>query len=385
MSTNRFHSDDAAKRVALVITELEVGGAEKCVTQLAVALDRARWLPQIYSLMARPEAGRDAFVLKLESAGIPIHFLGARSAWSVARTVWQLRKAFTRDRPHLVQTFLYHANVIGTLAARLAGRRHVLMGLRVADQNARRLAIERLAARWTAGQVAVSQRVATFYQERSFAERKLHVVPNSVDTLTYQNAMPSDLSSEGIGGERRLLLFVGRLQEQKGLDLFLSILPVVFARLPDVEFVLVGDGPQRAKLAAQAVELAQSHGFNSERIRFCGWRSDVAGLMKRANLLVLPSRYEGMPNVLLEAMAAGLPFLASRAEGVEEIVGERSEETTVPLTEIERWPIQIVRLVTDQPLRRDLIAWGQERVAAQFSIAAMTRAYERLWTNALSE
>src|SRR4051812_4032857 len=120
-------------RVALVITDLEVGGAEKCLTQLALHLDRQRFLPEVFVLQGRPPAAKASFVQQLEAAGVPMTFLDARSISSFPRVVWRLRGCLAKFKPQLVQTFLYHANVVGTVAARWGKVPAIATGLRVAD------------------------------------------------------------------------------------------------------------------------------------------------------------------------------------------------------------------------------------------------------------
>jgi glycosyltransferase involved in cell wall biosynthesis len=206
-------------------------------------------------------------VEQLESAAVPVHFLNARSAWNAPRIVWQLRRHFQRQRPHVVQAFLYHANVAAILAARLATIRWIFTGIRVADPNPYRRQIERSLYGFAALNVCVSRSVAAPYQASGFQSiedllpqsnlwhRKLHVIPNAVDAASYADAGPADLGLCGFGPERRVLLFVGRLEKQKGLDWLIACLPDLLARLPNHELVLAGDGPQRDALMRQAVRL----------------------------------------------------------------------------------------------------------------------------------
>lgn len=373
-------------RIALVITGLEVGGAEKCLTQLALHADRAQFALEVYSLQPRPSGDKASLVELLESAGVPIHFLNARSAWSALGVVSQLRRHFQRQRPDVVQAFLYHANVAAILAARLAAIRWVFTGIRVADPNPYRRRIEQSLYGFAALNVCVSGSVAVAYQGSRFQtaddpllpenlwRRTLYVIPNAVDTAPYANAAPADLGLCGFGPERRMLLYIGRLEKQKGLDWLIACLPDLLARLPDHELVLAGDGPQRDALMRQAVQLDVA-----DHVHFLGWRLDVPQLLRRADLLVLPSRYEGMPNVLLEALAAGVPAVATRAEGIEEVLGDLANSCLVGFGRSHDFVQRIVQLATQGQAREVLIRKGQERVQREFSIQAMVESYQRLW------
>jgi glycosyltransferase involved in cell wall biosynthesis len=378
-------------RVALVITGLEVGGAEKCLTQLAINLDRNQFAPEVYSLQARPTGDKARLVEQLAAANIPVCFLNATSRWSMPRVVFALRRHFERQRPMVVQSFLYHANVVAILAARLAAIRRVFTGIRVADPNPYRRQVERWLYGFAALNLCVSNAVAASYQSSGFIlsndppqpgefwRRKSHAIPNAVDAATFANDEAADLSHCGIGEERRVLLFVGRLERQKGLDWMMACLPDLLARLPDHELVLAGDGPQRDALLRQAVQLGVAN-----RVHFLGWRADVPQLLKRADLLLLPSRYEGMPNVVLEALAAGIPVVGARAQGTEEILGELAESCLVGFGRSRDLIARIVQVATDADLRAPLIAAGKERVRREFSVAAMARSYEQIWRLAIS-
>jgi len=208
--------------------------------------------------------------------------------------------------------------------------------------------------------------------------RKVVVIPNAVDVAAYGNAVAADLSPDGISPDRRVLLFVGRLDRQKGLDWLFACLPDLFARLPDHDLVLAGDGPQRESL------LHKVSPNSVDAVHFLGWRADVPQLLKRADVLLLPSRYEGMPNVVLEAMAAGVPIVATRAEGTEEILGELADACLVEFGRSHDLIERIVDVATNHELRQKLIAGGKQRIEREFSIAKMVERYQQLWALATS-
>jgi len=145
-------------RIALVITELDFGGAEQALVNLATGLSRERFSPAVYSLQSRPK--NDLLVRRLEEAGIPVHFLDVHSHWQFFSAVSRLAELFRQQQPQVVQSFLFHANVVATMAARRAKVPRVMTGIRVADPSAWRQRVER----WLTPQmdkiVCVSQGVA---------------------------------------------------------------------------------------------------------------------------------------------------------------------------------------------------------------------------------
>jgi glycosyltransferase involved in cell wall biosynthesis len=169
-------------------------------------------------------------------------------------------------------------------------------------------------------------------------------------------------------------VFVGRLHEQKDLAALIAAAPHFLDQLPDHDLVLVGEGPQRQSLSRLAGGLGIGH-----RVHWPGWRPEVPAILAAAEMLVLPSRWEGMPNVLLEAMAAGKPVVATRAEGVGEVLGELAAEQTVPVGDMCALARRIVQLAQSPPLAQRLGRENRQRVLAHFSLQEMVRSYERLY------
>ncbi len=149
-------------------------------------------------------------------------------------------------------------------------------------------------------------------------------------------------------------------------------------KIPDWRLAIVGDGPTRDSLA----ELRQSKAFDSIRhqVEFLGWRNDVARLLAASKMLVLPSRWEGMPNVILEAMSAALPVVATDAEGVLEMLGPLASEQTCPFGDDKRLAERILHFAQNPDSTEELGRRNRERVAEHFSIDIVVRQYEELFT-----
>jgi Glycosyltransferase len=362
-------------RLALVITELEPGGAERALVELATRIDRSRFSPVVYSLAPRPAAGKEVLVLRLADAGIPVHFLDLRRTWQFFHGVSRLAELLREQLAEIVQTFLFHANVVGAQAAGQAAAPHLLTGMRVADPRRWRTALERWATASAARHVCVSQSVADFYAVHGFAAEKLAVIPNGIDVGLWRNAAPIDLSALGVRPGRRVMVYVGRLDEQKGLPPLFQELPAVFRDLPNHDLLLAGDGPQREQLQKSAGELGIA-----DRVHFLGWRGDVPQLLAAADVLLLPSHWEGMPNVILEAMAAGKPVVATRVHGVAELLGDLAIEQTAPLDEPTAFRELLCTLMRNSDRRAAIATRNQERAFQQFSIEFSVDSYESLYS-----
>lgn len=360
-------------RTALVITELDVGGAERCLTNLAIDLDRSRFEPEVYSLAPRPARGEDQLVRSLERHSVPVHFVGVRGSWQFLIGLHRLGRMLRRQRPQIVQTFLFHANVTGTLAARKMRDCCIINGMRVADPSKRRLRIEQWLSRRVARQVCVSMSVADHYLKYGVSPEKIQVIPNGIDLAGYP-ATACDLGKFGVAPNRQVLVYVGRLHQQKGLDWLLGLAPDLLRELPEHDLLLVGHGPERARLEALAEQLGVH-----ERVHFAGWQANIPEILAAASVCVLPSRWEGMPNILLEAMATGLPFVSTQADGVMELAGPEAKAQTVSVGDSHAFIERAAAIATSETYARELGSRNRQRIAEEFSLARMVESYQRLY------
>ena len=361
-------------RIAFCITDLDPGGAEQALVQIVTRLDRSEWEPAVFCLSQPGE-----LVERLESAGIPVRCFGARAARNVGVLVG-LRRALREFRPQILQTFLYHANIAGRVAGWTARVPHIVCGIRVAERRSRfRLRLDRWTDWMVERHVCVSEGVAEFARTVGrLPAAKIVAIPNGVDAKRFAEAPPADLIEFGIPANARTLLFVGRLDFQKAPELLIEAAARCLPAHPDAHVLLVGDGSLRDPLAAQAQETTIA-----DRIHFAGPRSNVPGLMRSACALVLPSRWEGLPNVVLEAMAAGLPVIATAVEGTGEVV--RSGETgwLVPADSVAALADAITAVLDRPELAAALASTAQRLVSECFTWERSAAGYASLYRSLL--
>jgi len=314
---------DAPMRIDFIITELFVGGAERCLAELAIGLTQAGDHVRVASLASLPTGQQAALVDRLRRHGIPVDSANCDRPFQVWRGYRWLQDWLRQGQPDVVQTMLFHANVVGTFAARSAGVPICVGGIRVAERKSLRLLIERQAIRRMDAVVCVSRSVERFVQD-VFGNPlpPLVTIGNAIDFNRVDQTATIDWQAWGWPADAQVLLFIGRLHRQKGVDVLIQTLQPLLAQHPTMRCLIVGDGPMRTELQ----QVAQR--FTAARVQLAGWRDDPLSLIKSSRMLVLPSRYEGMPNVILEAMALGKPVAATHVEGVVELLGDQSRLQT---------------------------------------------------------
>jgi starch synthase (maltosyl-transferring) len=345
------------------------------MVNLATRLDRRRWSPLVIALGAE-----GALAGEVRRAGLPCRCLGVDRR-RPARAVARLARALREHRPELVQSFLFHANVAARLAAPWAGRPWVVGGIRVAEHRKRwHLALDRLTESLASGSVCVSRGVLEFSRRAGGLDpRRLTVIPNGIDPAPFDRARGVPREALGIPGDARLALAVGRLDAQKGIPDLLAAAERVILADSAWHLALAGDGPCRGWLVDQLATRPALAG----RVHWLGVRNDIPGLLRSADLLVLASLWEGMPNAVLEAMAAGRAVVATAVEGTAELVVPGETGWLVPPHDPEALGRALLEAARDPGLCQILGRNGRARVEAEFSLARTVMEYERLWAGLL--
>lgn len=359
-------------KILQLIPTLDRSGAEKQMVLLAAGLPRDRFAVEVAALTRLGPLEAD-----LRAAGIPVTLVGKRfkaDPFALARLA-RFLKAGEFD---VVQTWIYAANVYGRLAARRARVPIVVTAEMAVDlwKGRSQLAIDRRLARWTDRVVGNSRAVVDFYRDRAgIPPERLEVIYSGIGAEGPPVVDPDAVRVEqGTAPGAKVALFVGRLAPQKAVDELLKALDLLQHVRGELVTWIVGDGPDRARLEALA------HAFQlGPRVRFLGHRDDVPRLLAAANVLVLPSRYEGLPNVVLEAMRFGKPVVATAAPGTTELVVDQETGLLVPVGHAPSLA-QAIRLVTDDPdLAQRLGAAGRARVDQMFRVDQMVERFAALY------
>lgn len=373
-------------RALHLISNLDVGGAQEVVRSLAPALSRAGASVAVATMRDGPLRE------PLEAAGIPVTVVRGRSRSMVGdpRAFGELRRIYDdlarvvdAHRSQVVQTHLmrsldflvlalsrrsYRPSVIWTFhnarldlrADQLPGRRWLLRPKRAGYRG-----LYRRASRAAAALVAVSDDVArAIDDDLRPVPGRLVTIPNGVEMERYAGrAAPGARAEIGIPSGVPLLMCVAKMLEQKGHRHLIDALAAIGHGGEPIHVALLGDGPLREEIEARA----RSAGV-VDRVHLLGTRPDVPRLLAAADGFVLPSLWEGLPMALLEAMAAGLPVIATSVSGTRQVVEDERTGLLVAPADSAELATAMQRLATDRGLRARLGAAARDHVRAEFSV-----------------
>lgn len=384
-------------RIDLLITELEMGGAEKCLTDLACYLSSLGAQVRVISIASFPQAPRDGLVSRLKESSIELHSLEANRKSQFMAAVRRYRQLIQDSPPRLVQSFLFHANLLTAAALRRSfspampskvfGNQRSqaldwIAGVRVAEPRWLRLKLESIAFRKACRVVAVSAGARDKYRGSCQVDAsKWIVIPNGISRRPISSAR--NWSELGLPTDAEVALFVGRLDQQKGVSWLVNNSPAWLKQFPKVHLVLIGSGKLAQELKNTIKQIEMNQQTLQGRIHLVGWLPEPRSWIAESELLLLPARYEGMPNVLLEAMAEGKPVVAFDVEGVRELLGGEAEPQIVRLQDEGHWQASICQLLSDRKLRDDLGRMNKQRAEAEFELQMQLAKYATLYRSLL--
>ncbi len=288
----------------------------------------------------------------------------------------------------ILHTTGFWTNLLGRLAARgdgplLVNTVHVdpaaaaASGVGVVARVSRRLA-DRATARRPAIVLAVSEAVGRALPSAGYDAGAVRVIPNGVDVGSIRRkAEPRAVLPAGFDGAP-LVGIVARLERVKAVDVFLRAASIVAAERPEARFVVAGEGPMRPELEALAVTLGLG-----DRVAFLGWVDPAVALIARLDVCVLTSVSEGMPITVLEAMALGVPVVATGVGGVPEVVEHGRTGLVAGSGNVLAIAEHVCRLLDDQALRRRYGDAGRRRVEAAYSLERMRESHLAVWAGLL--
>lgn len=362
-------------RVLHVVDTLGVGGTE---LGLANVVESTRG--QIAHAVCCVRAG-GATASRLEAQGIPVTVLRKPPGndWGLPLRIARLCREV---QPHVVHTRNWGSvdGIIGGRLARVPVVIHGEHGRDAADPdgtNRRRNRARRVLSLFTDRMVAVSDQLRRWLiDDVGIRESKVGVLKNGVDAEKFQRSSDRETlrRSHGYSPDDIIVGTVGRLDPVKNQAALLEMVYALSPAHPTLRVAIVGDGPEREALAREIV-----HRNLRSTAALLGHRDDISAMLSMLDVFVLPSLGEGMCNTILEAMAVGLPVVATRVGGNPELVDDGTTGQLVPVRDAGALAQAIGRYASDERLRRDHGAAGRKRVLEEFTLQGMAERYTQLY------
>lgn len=375
-------TEPTMKKVRLLhlITRLPIGGAERLILGILRNLDAEQFESVVCCIQDRGELAEEA-----EALGIPVIALDLMQRGGHDRQVVPaLRKVMREQRIDLVHTHLYHANLYGRLAARREG---IPVIASVHNTYKKRKWYRHLINRWLARKTyVVTAGSADVERDLLDVDRlpktKVVRLPNSIDLARVETSLSVTDAKQRYGFAPSDLVIgtVGRVEEQKGQAFLLEAFATL-RRRPEgdnLKLLLVGDG----RLLPQLKETAERLGI-AQACSFPGNIAKLAEVYRAIDIFVMPSLWEGLSLAMLEAMAAGLPIVATEVGGARDVLGENQWGLLVPAHDSAALALAITRLLESPRERAEKASAGAERVRKHYSVTALTSQLTNIYLAAM--
>jgi glycosyltransferase involved in cell wall biosynthesis len=364
------------QRILHIIPTLDRSGAEKQLTLLATRLPKDQFDVHVCALTRG-----GPLLASVTEAGIPVEVVGKSSKFDPS-AFWRLKRHVQSLRPQLVQTWLFAANSYGRAAALAAGVPKIVASERCVDpwKVWHELAIDRWLARRTSRIIVNSSGVRDFYVGHGIDEGKFVLIPNGITPVPPSAVSRTALLAElGLPAEARLVGAVNRLWPQKRVKDLIWAADLLKVIRGDVHLLVIGDGPHLDRLLRFRRQVCIE-----DKVHFLGHRDDVPRLMPHFDALWLGSEYEGLPNVVMEAMSHAVPVVATDIPGNRDLVVDGETGYLVPLGDRAGFARRTNKLLEDRDLARRLGEAGRRRVLGEFSVEKMVARHADLYRELLS-
>lgn len=356
-------------RVLSIITGLNTGGAEMMLYKTMKNIDRTKYEPIVVSLLP------DGVVAKyIREENIPVYSLDFKGIKGILKSLSNLMKIIKEKRPIIIHAYMFHADILARILGKVTKTPIIISSIRNENIGGRiREFIMRLTDSLTdCVTVVCKQAASTLIEAKIIKERKTRVIYNGVELNKFNQSNNQNNSNNN---DKFNILSVGRLHKQKNYPLLIRAISELVDIYPNINVSIAGEGNDRGEIEA----LIRRYDLE-KNIFLLGRRTDITHLLNESDLFVLPSSWEGMPNVILEAMAASKPVVATRVGGTPEIIQDNITGLLISPNNKNELVNSIQKMIRmDKKDREKMGIVGRRRVESNFSIKKTIEETEELY------
>ncbi len=359
----------------MIIThDLAIGGLQQVVVNLCRFLDREKFDISVLCLNALGE-----FAVDVEKLGIRVMLLPKSSNGPDYFSFFKVAKLVRDQRIEIIHTHNTQALIDGALAGLMSGVNRVVHTdhARAFPDKKRYMIAEWILSNFVYKMVGVSEHTCeNLIRYEKISRSKIALIPNGIDGERFARKVDRDAKRRelAVKGGGPLIGLGVRLAAQKGIPYLLQAMPIIIKRFPEITLLIAGDGPLRDSLKSEAESLGLG-----EHVIFLGNRLDMDEILGVLDLYVLPSLWEGLPMVLLEALAAGCPVVATDVGGVNTAIIDGKTGCLVAPGRSEELAAAVIRVLEDQTMRERFVKDGRKLFLEQFAAEIMAKRYEELY------
>ncbi|MDY6861423.1 MAG: glycosyltransferase [Thermodesulfobacteriota bacterium] len=371
-------------KILYLITSTGYGGAERSLLNLVSHINKKEFSMSVCSLKIKGELGKE-----IEQRGIPVISLnlpkktGIKTLFSYFPAIFKLIRIIRNTKPTIIHSLLFQANLAGRISGKICRVPLIINSFRTMEKEKKyQLFIDKIT--WYPADYfhAVSNMVRNFIIKKiRIPSYKVFAIPNGVirDWYRENKECRENIRNElRIAHHDRVISIIGRLRKEKGHAVLIKALPEVLNKFPLLKLLIVGEGEEKAHLQMLVKKLKLE-----SRVIFKNFIKDLSPIFSITEILIVPSLHEGMPNIILEAMAAKVAVIASKAGGIPEVIEDRKNGILLPETNPETISIAIINLLENHTLKERLKKDALIRIEQDFNIVEIVKKFEKKYIELL--
>lgn len=362
-------------KIVQVTHDLALGGLQRVIVNICRTIDRNRF--DLYVLCLRDTG---CFKNEIADLGIPVTLIEQKKGTDYF-SFFKVKSFLQQVQPDVIHTHNTQPFIDGTIASILTGKKIRIIHTdhaRNFPDKLRYMLAERVCSWFSFKVVGVSEHTSqNLVKYEKISPKKIQTIPNGIDPKPLRIKINKEKKRNelGLSPDSPVLGVAVRLSEQKGISFLLKAMPAILSFCPKLILVIAGDGPLKEQLEKETIQLGID-----KNVRFLGLRLDTIDLLKIFDIYVLPSLWEGLPMVILEAMGAGCPIIATDVGGLRQAIENKKHGLLIQPSDPKAIESAVISLLENSALKDSLAKGALDRFFEKYDAKVMTQQYESLYT-----